>query len=71
MLHKNEMMLPASLAEGVRGMVAGGGAEQGNRNVTFKIAALDGADLKRVVRRNAKQMFGILEKYGIQKYGRR
>jgi hypothetical protein len=45
-LHKNEMVLPANLAEGVRDMVSGGGSRQGPP-ATINVYAWDSKDVNR------------------------
>ncbi len=47
-LHKQELVLPASLAQGVRGLVAGGGKDggDGDTHVHFNVSAMDGNSVK-------------------------
>jgi hypothetical protein len=51
MIHPREMVLPAPIAEGVRGMTQGGG-RQGNVS-NFYITAMDGKDVQRVLTRHS------------------
>ncbi len=53
-LHKQEMVLPASLAQGVRGLVAGGGRETGatGGDVHFHVSAMDGNSVKSFFKNN-------------------
>jgi len=53
-LHKQEMVLPASLAEGVRGLVAGGGrdARPTGGDVHFHVSAMDGNSVKSFFKNN-------------------
>jgi len=53
-LHKQEMVLPASLAEGVRGLVAGGGrdARPTGGDVHFHVSAMDGNSIKSFFKNN-------------------
>ena len=57
MVHAKEMVLPANIAEGFRGMIAnqggGGGSGPQRTNFNFNIKSLDGADTMRVIARNA------------------
>lgn len=55
-LHKEEMVLPAPLAEGIRGMVESGGAQRGG----VTIQALDRRDVQRYFNDNNELMFGAL-----------
>jgi hypothetical protein len=53
-LHKQEMVLPASLAQGVRGLVAGGGREARatGGDVHFHVSAMDGNSVKSFFKNN-------------------
>lgn len=51
-LHAREMVLPASLADRVRGMTDGGGSARGGDTYHVTIHALDGASVERVLRAN-------------------
>ncbi len=53
-VHKQEMVLPASLAEGVRGLVAGGGKSGagGDNHVHFNVSAMDGNSVKSFFKNN-------------------
>ena len=53
-LHKQEMVLPASLAAGVRGLVAGGGrdARPTGGDVHFHVSAMDGNSVKSFFKNN-------------------
>lgn len=50
-LHEREMVLPATLADTVRGMASGGGAG-GSMGMNVTIHAMDGQDVRRVLMRN-------------------
>ncbi|MGD0826565.1 MAG: hypothetical protein ABSA09_00555 [Desulfobaccales bacterium] len=53
-LHKQEMVLPASLAGGVRDLVAGGGkgGGAGDTHVHFNVSAMDGPSVKSFFKNN-------------------
>jgi hypothetical protein len=65
-VHAREMVLPAPLAEGIRGMVAGGttAGRQARTNVNYHISAMDGADVKRVLSKNAPAIYTTLKARG-------
>ncbi len=74
-LHKNEMVLPADLAEGVRGMVAGGGqatAPSGPAKITVnnKYITMDSMDLSRFVKRRGATLYSglksVARSYGVR-----
>jgi ribosomal protein S28E/S33 len=61
MVHKDEMVLPSHLAEGVRSVVeGGGGGGRGSTVYNVNISALDGADVRRVLTRNSKAVVEAL-----------
>jgi hypothetical protein len=64
MIHKNEMVLPADLAENIRGMASGGDHESERRNVNITIQAMDGQDVHRVLTRHQDSLFRILREGG-------
>jgi len=70
MIHKNEMVLPASLAEGVRGMIGGGGSGRAGRpNVHINVKSLDGMDAFRVFNKHSRKIAKSLESYSRNRYG--
>jgi hypothetical protein len=70
MIHKNEMVLPASLAEGVRGMIGGGGSGRAGRpNVHINVKSLDGMDAFRVFNKHSRKIAKSLEGYSRNRYG--
>lgn len=66
MVHAKEMVLPAPLAEGIRGMINQGGGAGGPQrmNVSFNLKSLDGADTMRVLSRNAPAISRWLKNKG-------
>jgi hypothetical protein len=64
-LHKNEMVLPAHLAERIRNMT---GDEEGGRderrNVSITIQAMDGQDVHRVLTKHQDSLFRIFREGG-------
>ncbi|MGA9820503.1 MAG: hypothetical protein WBQ36_02790, partial [Desulfobaccales bacterium] len=57
-LHKQEMVLPASLAAGVRGLVAGGGKSGagGDNHVHFNVSAMDGNSVRQFFKNNRNHL---------------
>jgi hypothetical protein len=64
MIHKNEMVLPANLAESVRSMASGGDHGSERRNVSITIQAMDGQDVHRVLTRHQDSLFRIFREGG-------
>lgn len=72
-VHAREMVLPAPLAEGIRGMVAaqGGGGFQGgggNFRVTYNNFALDQTGMRRLLIKNTSSIAKVAKRYG-RSYG--
>jgi hypothetical protein len=64
MIHAREMVLPANLAEGVRGMVrGGGGGGEGGGRVVNNFQSWDAKDLAKFVGRNAKTFSSAMRKH--------
>ncbi len=59
MVHQNEMILPASLSQGLQGMISGGG---GGGAVVINISAIDSQDVKRFFQNNGSQLVAALNK---------
>jgi len=67
MVHAKEMVLPAPLAEGIRGMIAGQGTVGGpsqQRAPIINVTAMDGTDVKRVLSRHAPTIYNTLRLRG-------
>jgi hypothetical protein len=62
-VHKNEMVLPAKAAQGVRDLVEGGRAGGGG-GMTVNISALDGHSVKRVLMDNPSALAAALRNAG-------
>lgn len=55
-LHKREMVLPANIADTVRGMAEGGGGGGGGSVNNYTIQAIDAAGVKKFFQRHAREM---------------
>jgi hypothetical protein len=64
MIHKNEMVLPANLAENIRGMASGGDQKGEKRSVSITIQAMDGQDVHRVLTKHQDSLFRIFREGG-------
>ena len=67
MVHAKEMVLPAPLAEGIRGIIAGQGTVGGpsqQRAPIINVTAMDGTDVKRVLSRHAPTIYNTLRLRG-------
>jgi hypothetical protein len=64
MIHKNEMVLPANLAESVRSMASGGDQGGERRSVSITIHAMDGQDVHRVLTKHQDSLFRIFREGG-------
>jgi hypothetical protein len=69
LLHPQEMVLPANLAQGVRGMVAQGAGAPGAGGVNIQpgavqIVAFDGADVQRVLLDNPRALAAAINSLG-------
>jgi hypothetical protein len=60
MVHKDEMVLPSHLAEGVRSVVEGGGGGGGSAVYNLNISAMDGASVYRVLTGNQRELVAAL-----------
>jgi hypothetical protein len=60
-IHKNEMILPAHIAEPVRQMAERGGASQ---PIQINISALDGQDVHRVLSKHQDSLFRVIREGG-------
>lgn len=64
-VHKNEMVLPAKAAQGVRDLVEGGGRAGGaGGGITINVAALDGHSVKRVLMDNPAALAAAVRNAG-------
>lgn len=63
-IHKNEMVLPANLAENIRGMASGGSQGGERRSVNISIQAMDGQDVHRVLTKHQDSLFRIFREGG-------
>ncbi len=61
MVHQNEMILPASLSQGLQGMIAGGGTAGGSP-IVINVSAIDSQDVKRFFQNNGSQLVAALNK---------
>jgi hypothetical protein len=61
LVHRNEMVLPAGLSQGLQGMIANGGGGAGNP-VTINVSAIDSRDVKRFFEGNGTLLVGALNK---------
>lgn len=64
MIHKDEQVLPAKYAEGLRNLIEGGGAQGGGFSPTFHINALDAKGVERVLRDNNSAVGKAVRDYG-------
>jgi hypothetical protein len=64
MIHKNEMVLPANLAENIRGMASGEDRGGERRSVSITIQAMDGQDVHRVLTKHQDSLFRIFREGG-------
>jgi hypothetical protein len=63
MVHQNEMILPANISQGLRGMIsASGGAGTGASPVVINVSAIDGQDVKRFFQSNGSLLVAALNK---------
>jgi hypothetical protein len=63
MVHQNEMILPANISQGLRGMIsASGGAGTGGSPVVINVSAIDGQDVKRFFQSNGSLLVAALNK---------
>jgi hypothetical protein len=60
LVHRNEMVLPADLSQGLQGMIAGGGAAGGP--VVVNVSAIDAQDVKRFFHNNGSLLVAALNK---------
>jgi hypothetical protein len=60
MVHRNEMVLPANLSQGLQRMISDGGSPSGS--VTINISAIDSQDVKRFFQTNGGQLVAALNK---------
>ncbi len=73
-LHKNEMVLPADLAGGIRGMIAGGGQPASGSptkiTVNNRFVTMDSVDLSRFVKRRGGTLYtglkSVARSYGLK-----
>jgi hypothetical protein len=63
-IHKNEMILPAPLAEGIRQNLGDGSRSGGGSVVHHHWNVLDGQDVKRVLTRHQDALFGVIREGG-------
>jgi hypothetical protein len=63
MVHKDEMILPANIAQGVRNMATaggGGGGSPATTNMTFNVRAIDGQSVMNMLRNQQSTIVSIL-----------
>ncbi len=60
MIHAREMVLPAELAEGIRGMVRGGDPQGRAITNNFRVQSWDSRDVRRFLKQHARELAGGL-----------